>query len=156
MITVLWKGFLMKRKGVSTYISVLLLIVVVIAGGILIYGYTMGWFGRLGGEGEMGTLSLDEVSADSTTNVITAYIRNVGGSSVTLDAIYVEGTLLPDANTTVTKNLVTNDLTTDTPIAQNEVVEVKITKWGLTAGTTYEVRIVGVDNTQLAFSVKAD
>jgi len=43
MITALWKGFLLKRKGVSTYISVLLLIVVVIAGGILIYGYTMGY-----------------------------------------------------------------------------------------------------------------
>ncbi|MHA2092820.1 MAG: archaellin/type IV pilin N-terminal domain-containing protein, partial [Candidatus Kariarchaeaceae archaeon] len=56
----------MNRKGVSTYISVLLLIVVVIAGGILIYGYTMGWFGRLGGEGEMGMVSLDSAYADST------------------------------------------------------------------------------------------
>jgi len=37
---------MMKRKGVSTYISVLLLIVVTIAGGVMIYGYTIGWFGR--------------------------------------------------------------------------------------------------------------
>ncbi|MCW4014733.1 MAG: hypothetical protein NWF07_17335, partial [Candidatus Bathyarchaeota archaeon] len=108
----------MERKGVSTYISVLLLIVVVIAGGILIYGYTMGWFGRLGGEGEVGILSLDESSADSGANVITVYIRNVGGSSVTIDAVYVEGTKLPNANTTVAGN----DLDTPTAIAQNTVV----------------------------------
>lgn len=142
----------MERKGVSTYISVLLLIVVVIAGGILIYGYTMGWFGRLGGEGEVGILSLDESSADGSTNVITAYIRNVGGSSVTIDAVYVEGALLPNTNTTVAGS----DLDTPTAIAQNTVVEVLITKGGLDPGVTYEVRIVGIDNTQLAFSVKAD
>jgi hypothetical protein len=142
----------LERKGVSTYISVLLLIVVVIAGGILIYGYTMGWFGRLGGEGEVGILSLDESSADGSTNVITAYVRNVGGSSVTIDAVYVEGALLPNANTTVAGN----DLDTPTAIAQNSVVEVLITKGGLDPGVTYEVRIVGIDNTQLAFSVKAD
>ena len=84
----------MERKGVSTYISVLLLIVVVIAGGILIYGYTIGWFGRLGGEGEMGILSLDEVSASGTTNLVTAYVRNLGSSSVTIDAVYVEGAVI--------------------------------------------------------------
>jgi hypothetical protein len=152
MITEIWKGLLLERKGVSTYISVLLLIVVVIAGGILIYGYTMGWFGRLGGEGEMGTLSLDEVSADSTSEEITAYIRNVGGSSVTLDTVYVDGGQIDDASVTVEGTA----LTTDTPIGQNEVVEVVITTGGLDSGTTYEVRLVGVDNTQLAFSVKAD
>ena len=141
----------MERKGVSTYISVLLLIVVVIAGGILIYGYTMGWFGRLGGEGEMGTLSYDEVSASGSANTITVYVRNVGSSSVTLDAVYVEGTVLPDNNVTVNGNPLTT-----TPIAEGAVATVVITKGGLNAGSTYEVKLVGVDNTQLVFSVKAD
>lgn len=142
----------MERKGVSTYISVLLLIVVVIAGGILIYGYTMGWFGRLGGEGEMGILSYDEVSASGSANTITVYVRNVGSSSVTLDAVYVEGAVLPDGNVTVN----TIAMTTATPIAEGAVATVVITKGGLDAGSTYEVRLVGVDNTQLVFSVKAD
>ena len=141
----------MERKGVSTYISVLLLIVVVIAGGILIYGYTMGWFGRLGGEGEMGILSYDEVSASGSANTITVYVRNVGSSSVTLDAVYVEGTVLPDNNVTVNGNPLTT-----TPIAEGTVATVLIIKGGLNAGSTYEVRLVGVDNTQLVFSVKAD
>ncbi len=143
----------MERKGVSTYISVLLLIVVVIAGGILIYGYTMGWFGRLGGEGEMGTLSFDEVSARSASGNITIYVRNVGSSSVTLDAVYVEGAVIDDADVYVD----TIAMTTQTPITEGSVATVRIGGiGGLTLGTTYEVRLVGVDNTQLVFSVKAD
>ncbi len=139
----------MERKGVSTYISVLLLIVVVIAGGILIYGYTMGWFGRLGGEGEMGTLSFDEVSANTT--FIKVYVRNVGSSSVTLDNVYVEGDQVAQTDVYVDDF----DLTTPTSIAQGDVVTVEIRNTGV-SGNTYEVRLVGVDNTQLVFSVKAD
>ncbi len=139
----------MERKGVSTYISVLLLIVVVIAGGILIYGYTMGWFGRLGGEGEMGTLSLDESSANAT--YIKAYIRNVGSSSVVIDSVYVDGDLVADTSVYVDDV----DLGTATSIGQNTVATVEIGNTGV-SGTTYAVRIVAVDNTQLVFSVRAD
>ncbi len=143
---------MMKRKGVSTYISVLLLIVVTIAGGVMIYGYTIGWFGRLGGEGEMGTLSIDEVSASGTTNLITAYVRNVGSSSVILDAVYVEGTLIADADVTVD----TVAMTTATPILEGSIATVVIDATALTSGTTYQVKLVGVDNTQIIFSIKAD
>ncbi len=137
----------MERKGVSTYISVLLLIVVVIAGGILIYGYTMGWFGRLGGEGDLGILSIDESSANTT--YIKAYIRNVGSTSVTLDAVYVEGNAVADASVFVEGV----DLATPTSIAQGEVVIVEIANTGV-SGTTYEVKLVASDNTQVVFSVK--
>ena len=143
---------MMKRKGVSTYISVLLLIVVTIAGGVMIYGYTIGWFGRLGGEGEMGTLSIDEVSASGSTNLITAYVRNVGSSSVTLDAVYVEGALIADSDVTVD----TVAMTTATPIAEGSIATVVIDATALTSGTTYQVKLVGVDNTQIIFSIKAD
>ena len=143
---------MMKHKGVSTYISVLLLIVVTIAGGVMIYGYTIGWFGRLGGEGEMGTLSIDEVSASGTTNLITAYVRNVGSSSVILDAVYVEGTLIADADVTVD----TVAMTTATPITEGSIATVVIDATVLTSGTTYQVKLVGVDNTQIIFSIKAD
>ena len=132
----------MKRKGVSTYISVLLLIVVVIAGGIMIYGYTMGWFGRLGGEGEMGTLSIDTSSAEANGN-ITAYLRNVGSNDVTLDVAYVDDVQASKVN--------------QTTIAQGESLKIEIEpSQTLSAGTTYEVKIVARDNTQIAFSVKAE
>ena len=132
----------MNRRGVSTYISVLLLIVVVIAGGILIYGYTMGWFGRLGGEGEMGMVSLDSAYADSVNDNILCYVRNVGGSAVTLDQAYV--------------NNVRVGLAGNLTIAENLVEAVNVTGASLVAGTTYEVKIVATDNTQITFSVKAD
>ncbi len=132
----------MERKGVSTYISVLLLIVVVIAGGIMIYGYTMGWFGRLGGEGEMGTLSLDSATASEGGN-ITAYIRNVGGSDVTIDTSYVDDVQATAVN--------------QTTIEQGSVSKIEIEPdQTLSAGTTYEVKIVAKDNTQIVFSVKAE
>ncbi len=137
----------MEKRGVSTYISVLLLIVVVIAGGLLIYGYTMGWFGRLGNQGQMGTLSLDESSANTTH--INAYVRNVGSSSVTLDSVYVDGKIVADTNVFVDGV----NLTTPTTITQSSVVFVKIVNTGV-SGTTYEVKLVAVDNTQLVFSVK--
>ena len=143
----------MNRKGVSTYISVLLLIVVTIAGGVMIYGYTIGWFGRLGGEGEMGTLSIDEVSASGTTNLITAYVRNVGSSSVTLNAVYVGGASIPGADVTVDTNRMDN---TPTPITEGAIATVVIDATALTSGTTYQVKLVGVDNTQIVFSIKAD
>jgi len=143
----------MERKGVSTYISVLLLIVVVIAGGMLIYGYTMGWFGRLGGEGEMGILSVDEVSASGTTDDITVYLRNVGSSSVTLDGIYVDGGVIADSAVSVDGTLMS---VSATPILEGAVATVVIDGGSLTSGTTYEVKLVGVDNTQIVFSVKAD
>ncbi len=143
----------MERKGVSTYISVLLLIVVVIAGGILIYGYTMGWFGRLGGEGEMGILSIDEVSASGTTDDITVYLRNVGSSSVTLDGIYVDGGVIADTAVSVDGTLMS---VSATPILEGTVATVVIDGGSLTSGTTYSVKLVGVDNTQIVFSVKAD
>ncbi|MBD3172281.1 hypothetical protein GF326_07400 [Candidatus Bathyarchaeota archaeon] len=134
----------MERKGVSTYISVLLLIVVVIAGGIMIYGYTMGWFGRLGGEGEMGTLSLDSAKAYAN-NTIIVYIRNVGNSPVTIDSVYIDNT--PASDVTVEQN----------PIPTNTAKKVSATGgFTITSGTTYEVKIVATDNTQIAFSVKAE
>ena len=139
----------MERKGVSTYISVLLLIVVVIAGGILIYGYTMGWFGRLGGEGDLGILSIDESSANTT--FIRVYLRNVGSTSVTLDAAYVEGDQVADADVYVEGTA----LTTPTTIAEGDVAFVEITHAGV-AGTTYEVKLVATDNTQIVFSVKVE
>ena len=133
----------MERKGVSTYISVLLLIVVVIAGGILIYGYTMGWFGRLGGEGDLGTLSVDTVAADAVANNITVYLRNIGSKDVTIDVAYVDDVLANWVNqTTITQGSVEK-------IVVNSTVP-------LTVGNTYQVKIIAKDNTQIAFSVKAE
>ncbi len=56
---------------------------------------------------------------------------------------------LPARNTVV--------MTTATAIVEGGAVAVVVIDTAaLTAGTTYQVKLVGVDNTQLVFSVKAD
>ncbi len=47
-------------------------------------------------------------------------------------------------------------MTTATPISEGSVAVVVIVAAALTSETTYQVKLVGVDNTQLVFSVKAD
>jgi hypothetical protein len=131
------------RKGVSTYISVLLLIIVAIAGGIMLYGYTIGWFGRLGGQGEMGMLSLDSGIAYSANDTLVLFVRNVGSSSVEFDSVYVGD--LPAVSV----------VADDSPLAEGSVTRVKVSGgFTLSSGRTYEVKIVGLDNTQLVFEIK--
>jgi hypothetical protein len=132
------------RKGVSTYISVLLLTIVAIAGGIMLYGYTIGWFGKLGGQGEMGVISVDSVLAYSANDTIVFFLRNLGTSPVELDAVYIGE--LPASTVTADDN----------PLPEGAVSRVRVSGgFTLTAGRTYTVKLVGVDNTQLIFDVKA-
>lgn len=86
-----------------------------------------------------GILSIDEASCSST--LITALIRNVGGSDITIDKIYIDSSLIIDDSGIL--------------IAKGITQQVEIPNNG-TKGTTYEVQIVGTDNTQLVFSVKHD
>jgi len=109
----------------------------------LIYGYTMGWFGRLGGEGDLGTLSVDTVTADAVANNITVYLRNIGSKDVTIDVAYVDDVLANWVN--------------QTTITQGSVEKIVVNSTApLTVGKTYQVKIIAKDNTQIAFSVKAE
>ena len=134
-----------NRKGISTFVAVLLLILLAVAAGVVIYAYTMGYFGNLGGTSTPGTISLDTASINGTTHVLKAYIRNVGRGSIDFDNVYVDGTLVPDANFTASPD----------PISEGDVSEITVTFWAFETPNTYEIKIVAEDNTQLAFSVKA-
>jgi len=129
-----------NRKGISTFVAILLMILLAVAAGVVIYAYTMGYFGNLGGTSTPGTISLDSASLNGTTHVMKAYIRNVGRGSVDFDNIYVNGTLVPDGNVTANPD---------------PVSEVTVTYWAFETPKTYDIKIVAEDNTQLAFSVKA-
>jgi len=134
---------LRRRRGVSTFIATLLMMVLAVSAGVVIYAYTMGYLGGLGESETPGKLSLD--AAVGTTSQIKAWIRNIGTSNVTMDRVYVnkEPHNLGSGNTT-------------TPIAQGSVGLIVITPptGSYTSGNTYEVKLVAKDNTQLVFSVK--
>ena len=130
-----------KKKGVSTFIAVLLLMALAVAAGVVIYSYTMGYMGGMGGSSLPGTLSLDTAVCLESTGNMTAYVRNIGKGSVSFDAAYVDG-----VNSTFT---VSPD-----PLQPEDVATVVVT-YAFTSPTTYEIRLVGKDNTQLTFNVKA-
>jgi len=137
------KGVL-RRRGVSTFIAVLLLMALAVAAGVVIYAYTMGYLGGLGGTSLPGAISLDTANCDGTTHTLTAYIRNIGKGSISIDRVYVDGGLVPTGN--VTQNPV--------PLPEEEVATVTVVYWSFTAPSSYEIKMIAKDNTQLTFTVK--
>ena len=92
----------------------------------------------------MGTISLDTATANSTSSTIVAYIRNIGKSSIDFDKAYVEGVQIQDVNFTANPD----------PLQVEQVSTITIGV-NMNSGTTYSVKVIGTDNTQLTFSVKA-
>ena len=129
-----------KKRGVSTFIAVLLLMALAVAAGVVIYSYTMGYLGGMGGSSLPGTLSLDTAVCLESTGNMTAYVRNIGKGSVSFDSAYVDG-----VNSTFTAS--------PDPLQPEDVATVIVT-YAFTSPTTYEIRLVGKDNTQLTFNVK--
>ena len=133
-----------KRRGVSTFIAVLLLMALAVAAGVVIYSYTMGYLGGLGGTQLPGALSLDTQSCVESTHTMTAYIRNIGKGSFEVDSAYVDGSLVPSANVTQIPS----------PLPEESVAQIDIVYWSFSAPQSYEIKIIGKDNTQLTFNVK--
>jgi len=134
----------MKHRGISTFIATLLLMVLAVSAGVVIYAYTMGYLGGFGGTEQLGAMSVDVYSANSSVDTVTAYVRNIGKTTISIDVAYVDG-----LNCTFTAS----------DIEEGDVGNVTITTTGvltLESGKTYEVKLIAADNTQLSFSVKAD
>lgn len=133
-----------ERKGISTFIATLLLMVLAVSAGVVIYAYTMGYLGGFGGTEQLGAMSIDEYSANSIDNVTTAYIRNIGKTTINIDTAYVDG-----HNCTFNAS----------EILEGDVGLVTIDSTGkvnIESGKTYEIKLIAEDNTQVSFSVKAD
>ncbi len=133
-----------SRRAVSTFIAVLLLMALAVAAGVVIYSYTMGYLGSMGGTSTVGTMSLDTVTANSTSNTIVAYIRNIGKSSIDFDIAYIDGVQVQAVNFSANPD----------PLAVELVSTITI-GISMNGGTTYEIKVIATDNTQLTFNVKA-
>jgi len=138
------KKFAKSVKAISPVIATLMLLLLAVAAGVVVYAYVMGWLGgsTKGSSTAQGELSLDYAVANATSNTINAYVRNVGGVSLTVEYAYVSNTQI--------------DIT-DVTIAPEAVGTVTISvSSGLTAGTTYEVKLTCDDGTSLVFNEKAE
>ena len=130
----------MKRKGISTFIATLLLMVLAVSAGVVIYAYTMGYLGGFGGTEQLGAMSIDTYSGTNTT--ISAYVRNIGKTTVNVSRAYVDGdpAIITGGSVEIEENAV-------------ELVAVE----GLfVSGHTYDVKLIAEDNTQISFSCKVD
>ena len=133
-----------KRKGISTFIATLLLMVLAVSAGVVIYAYTMGYMGGFGGTDTLGAMSIDQATLEvGTTNVLTVNVRNIGKTAITFDTVYFEGSSI-----TFTAN-------PSTPLPEGDVATITCNPTTIVAGTTYSVKIIGADNTQVSFTVKA-
>jgi flagellin-like protein len=99
-------------RAVSPVIATLLMIAIAVAAAILVYVWSMGLVGTLQGTGGQQTREQLIVEAyNAIGDTWTLYIRNVGPTTSTIAAVYVEGTpvtvsgdtiLTPGASGTVT------------------------------------------------------
>ena len=141
-----------KRKGISTFIATLLLMVLAVSAGVVIYAYTMGYLGGFGGPQPMGSIVIDTWILDPGPegDGLSLWIRNIGKASFEIDSIYVNGEKVADKG--VYQMVI--------PENDKEFIQILYATeagdgyypWG--PGKTYEVKIVGIDNTQLIFQVK--
>jgi hypothetical protein len=138
-----------KKRGISTFIATLLLMVLAVSAGVVIYAYTMGYLGGYGGTDTLGGMSLDQGSMTASAQTAVVYIRNIGSTDIDLSAAsearaYVDGEIA-----TISVGAV---------IAEGTVLPITIapTTQVFTAGKTYQIKLIAVDNTQVSFNLKCE
>jgi hypothetical protein len=71
-----------NRKGISTYIAVILLIVLAVAVGLIIWAYTMGWLGVMGINPRNNAMQIQGVTIENDHLLI--YVNNIGNGDIKL------------------------------------------------------------------------
>ncbi len=137
-----------KRKAFSPVIASLILMLLAVAAGVVVYGYTMGWIGGAtgGGGGTQGELILDSIKLSVSDTNATIFVRNTGSKDLTIDYIYISGTGFAASASTVTVS---------TSLAVNSVQKIQVntsTDPAFTAGYVYEVRVSCTDGTTVSQS----
>jgi FlaG/FlaF family flagellin (archaellin) len=128
--------FLRCRRGVSTIIATLLMIVVAVAAAVIVYLWATGF---IGGATSTSSGPQDQIAIDSaafTSGSVSLYVHNTGSAAVKVTNIYVDGVQVPGGNYTL------ND-PTSTPVT----IDMGATKtftfnhnW--VSGTTYTFKVV--------------
>lgn len=130
---------LKQKRGISTIIAVLLMIVISVAAAVITYIWVMGYLGGTMAGIKQSTqqmeISIDTVSNSSTT--VSVVVRNQGDITATVDKIYIgtSSSNLADAGTlTGTKSIAVSGTTT-----------LSFTYASLQKSKTYIVKVVCTD-----------
>jgi hypothetical protein len=136
-----------ERKGTSTFIAALMLIVLVVAPSIIISAYTLGYMGGLAEAPTLGSITAESwiLTEDESTPAkdyyLTLSIKNIGKTIFEIDKVYVNGfeeTRFTPVNFTLDEGAVGS----------------LVIKGGFESSKTYEIMLIGVDSTQLILQVK--
>ena len=136
-----------RRKAVSPVIATLLMIAIAVAAAILVYVWSMGLVGSLQGTGGQQTREQLIMEAYVATNTAsgsawTLYMRNVGPTTLTIAAVYVEGTAASKGGSLSYAPGATGTLLVTLPIT-------------VTPGAAYVVKVVTASGAVFSYSVIA-
>ncbi len=139
-----------SRLGISSIISVVLLILIAVSVGIIIYAFATGWVGsRLGGTvGPSTILTIEKAWCNATLNACTLMVRNDGSRTVSIVRAYI-------ADPSGRVYLVTYPTPIRVSPGNVSRVTVKSSDLTLSAGYTYRVTVVANDGTEASTTIKA-
>jgi hypothetical protein len=147
-----WKMKMLKKmlgpkRAFSAVIASLILMLLAVAAGVVVYAYVMGWIGgATTNPRQTGHLSFDTAYASASSGKILLAIRNVGGTTVTLDQMYIMGNNVTGSCTPAISSL--------SPLAPQGVVSLNVT-YTMTSGVFYNVQVTCKDGTTISQSVQA-
>ena len=139
-------------KGLEPIVAAVLLIVVAVIGAVLVYLWFAGYVTKSTSQAEQLAASEKlkiEAASLTTGGKITLYVRNLGGTPVTINTIYVftPGTTSPICYNNVRETISPGDVDTVSVTCTN-------TK-SLSEGSDYVIKIVTARGTEAAVTVAA-
>lgn len=140
------KRLLKSKKAFSAIIASLILMLLTVAAGVVVYSYVMGWIGgATTNPRQSGHLSFDSIYANATGGKIQLALRDVGGTTLVLDQVYVNGN-----NATGLCVPVPSTLT----LAPQAVGALNVT-YTMSSGVFYNIQVTCKDGTTVSQSVGA-
>jgi flagellin-like protein len=132
------------RKGVSPVIAVLLMVAIAVAASILVYVWSMGLIGTLttGGGQQVREQVILEAYDWTNSGTLNLYLRNVGNTEVTVDAVYLAGKQI---NTGIGSTLQVQ--------GPPKKIEIDTAGLNLTSGVAYTVKVVTKTGGVFTYSV---
>ncbi len=90
----MFRKLVRNRKGIDTILASLLMVVIVVAASVMVFVYATGLFGALTKapnlQKEALSLEFSSFGPNNPTSNVTLYLRNTGGTPITLVSYYVK------------------------------------------------------------------
>jgi archaeal type IV pilus assembly protein PilA len=159
-----------KKSGISPIIATLLLILIAIAAGVVVYAYVIGFVGNTTTGQGSGTsqLAIDIASGKGSTGAVSAFVRNIGGSTATITAFYVlssTGNIVAGGafigTVAVSSAAACATITAASGMActlsAGSTVQINVAA-GVTmsAGSSYQLKVTTADGSSVIYSFKAN